>query len=100
MSDPMASKGVDRAVARALTQIAAATPARPVQPAATPGRDPSPADVAAAGGLAATLAAKPPVDAERVQMIKRALQEGRYPIVPAKIADRMIAAQLKWVEKK
>jgi negative regulator of flagellin synthesis FlgM len=49
---------------------------------------------------AKAMAARPPVDAERVQMIKRALQEGRYPIVPAKIADRMIAAQLKWVEKK
>ena len=49
---------------------------------------------------AKAMAARPPVDAERVQMIKRALQEGRYPIVPAKIADRMIAAQLKWVERK
>jgi negative regulator of flagellin synthesis FlgM len=49
---------------------------------------------------AKALAAKPPVDAERVQQIKRALQEGRYPIVPAKIADRLIAAQLRWVEKK
>ena len=49
---------------------------------------------------AKAMASRPPVDAERVQMIKRALQEGRYPIVPARIADRMIAAQMKWVEKK
>jgi negative regulator of flagellin synthesis FlgM len=58
--------------------------------------------VAETGAREATkaMAAKPPVDAERVQQIKRALAEGRYPIVPAQIADRMIAAQLKWVEKK
>jgi len=49
---------------------------------------------------AKALAARPPVDMERVQMIKRALQEGRYPLVPAKIADRMIAAQMRWAEKK
>lgn len=44
------------------------------------------------------MAAKPPVDVERVQQIKKALQEGRYPIVPAKIADNIIAAQFRWVE--
>lgn len=49
---------------------------------------------------AKALAARPPVDMERVHQIKRALQEGRYPLVPAKIADRMIAAQLRWAEKK
>jgi negative regulator of flagellin synthesis FlgM len=49
---------------------------------------------------AKALAARAPVDMERVQQIKRALQEGRYPIIPAKIADRMIAAQMKWAEKK
>ena len=65
-------------------------------------RAPQPVMVAetSARDTAKALAARPPVDAERVQMIKRALQEGRYPIVPARIADRMIAAQMKWVEKK
>lgn len=36
----------------------------------------------------------PPVDAERVAEIREALRDGRYPIVPAKIADAMIAAKL------
>ena len=65
-------------------------------------RAPEPAVVAetSARETAKAMAAKPPVDVERVQMIKRALQEGRYPLVPAKIADRMIAAQLRWAEKK
>jgi negative regulator of flagellin synthesis FlgM len=65
-------------------------------------RAPQPAVVAESSvrDTARALASRPPVDAERVQMIKRALQEGRYPIVPAKIADRMIAAQMRWAEKK
>ncbi len=50
--------------------------------------------------VAKQMAVRPPVDQERVQQIKKALQEGRYPLVPAKIADRMIAAQMKWAEKK
>ncbi|MBB3861874.1 negative regulator of flagellin synthesis FlgM [Novosphingobium hassiacum] len=36
--------------------------------------------------------AKPPVDAERVQVIRQAIERGTYPVVPAKIADAMIAA--------
>ena len=75
-----------------------ATKVAPVQAV----RAPQPAVVAETSvrETAKAMAARPPVDAERVQMIKRALQEGRYPIVPAKIADRMIAAQMRWVEKK
>lgn len=34
----------------------------------------------------------PPIDAERVAMIRRAVENGTYPIVPAQIADAMIAA--------
>ena len=37
---------------------------------------------------------QPPVDAERVKQIRQAIEEGRYPIVPAKVADAMIAAGL------
>ncbi|MBU7579865.1 MAG: flagellar biosynthesis anti-sigma factor FlgM [Porphyrobacter sp.] len=39
-------------------------------------------------------AASPPVDAERVRQIKAALKDGSYPLVPTKIADAMIAAQV------
>lgn len=38
-------------------------------------------------------AAKPPVDADRVAEIRQALRDGSYPLVPAKIADAIIAAQ-------
>ena len=33
-----------------------------------------------------------PVDFERVATIRKAVEEGHYPILPAKIADAMIAA--------
>ncbi len=54
---------------------------------------------AAAAGIsvevsAAADAATPPVDAERVEQIRAALRDGSYPLVPAKIADAMIAAQV------
>lgn len=65
-------------------------------------RGPEAAVVAQTGArdAAKQMAARPPVDQERVQQIKKALQEGRYPLVPARIADRMIAAQMRWAEKK
>ena len=79
--------------ARAVTpgeraQIEART--RPVPAAATPG---------AAPGIslevsAAAEAASPPVDAERVAQIREALRDGSYPLVPTRIADAMIAAQV------
>lgn len=39
-------------------------------------------------------AGTPPVDAERVEKIRNAIEEGSYPLVPAKIADAMIAASM------
>ena len=48
------------------------------------------------GACAAALepAAAPPVDRERVAEIRKALEEGRYPLVPTRIADAMIAARV------
>lgn len=37
---------------------------------------------------------QPPIDTERVSEIRAALKDGTYPIVPARIADAMIAARL------
>ncbi|MEM8724230.1 MAG: flagellar biosynthesis anti-sigma factor FlgM [Pseudomonadota bacterium] len=41
-------------------------------------------------------AGEPPVDADRVAEIRAALQDGSYPLVPAKIADAMIAARVSF----
>lgn len=35
-----------------------------------------------------------PVDAERVSQIRKAIEQGTYPIVPTKVADAIIAAGL------
>jgi negative regulator of flagellin synthesis FlgM len=35
-----------------------------------------------------------PVDAERVAEIRKAIERGHYPVLPAKVADAMIAAGL------
>lgn len=39
-------------------------------------------------------AGQAPVDAERIAVIRHAIQTGAYPIIPTKIADAMIAAGL------
>ena len=41
-------------------------------------------------------AASPPVDAERVAEIRAALEDGSYPLVPTRIVDAMIAAQVSF----
>lgn len=33
-----------------------------------------------------------PVDTDRVEVIRKAVEKGEYPVLPAKIADAMIAA--------
>lgn len=40
----------------------------------------------------ASAGVEPPVDHDRVAQIRRAIETGRYPVVPTKIADAMIAA--------
>jgi negative regulator of flagellin synthesis FlgM len=54
------------------------------------------ARVSSLAETARALAAKPPIDADRVATIRRAVQEGNFPITPATIADRMIALKLNW----
>jgi negative regulator of flagellin synthesis FlgM len=79
---------------RALTaneraQIEARTPTAPATAPAT-----NPGISLEVSGAAATEASGPPVDAERVNQIKAALRDGSYPLVPTKIVDAMIAAQV------
>lgn len=37
---------------------------------------------------------QPPIDTDRVAMIRKAVESGTYPILPARIADAIIAAGL------
>jgi negative regulator of flagellin synthesis FlgM len=73
---------------------------RTVRPASG-AKDAAPAGTAVSGTPAATFQpsaaldpGQPPVDAERVAVIRQAIQSGTYPVIPTKIADAMIAAGL------
>ena len=70
----------------------AATPA-PV-PAAAPRSQNSAPQLAA---LARSVAASAPVDADRVARIKEAVANGTFPILPATIADRLMAFRYEWM---
>lgn len=58
----------------------------------SPGKQPAVTAGAAVETTEALDAGAPPVDAERVEMIRKAIEAGTYPLVPTKIADAMIAA--------
>lgn len=79
---------------RRLVQVGAAKVDAP-QPVATPVKTeakPAPA----ATQLVGTMAAEAPVDADRVARIKKAIQEGRFPLVPSTVADRLLALKMEW----
>jgi negative regulator of flagellin synthesis FlgM len=95
MVDPIGAKpsvAGDRSVAR----IAAATPAMVVQtPVKTPAQAAPPA-LPESIALAKSMASSPPVNASRVAEIKKAIASGTFPILPATIADRLMALSLAW----
>lgn len=89
-------------------QLSPATPASAV-PATTPVSPTAPtvstATVSTAAASTATAtpatqvetndaikAGEAPVDANRVELIKKAIEKGDYPVIPTKISDAMIAA--------
>lgn len=96
MVDTTGVKGAanDRAVARVLELRATA----PTPPPGNAPQQPAP-DVARLSGVAAELATKPPVDADRVQQIKRAIANGTFPILPATVADRLLAVRYEWLDR-
>lgn len=87
MIDSIGAKPTERKVS-AVTRVGA-----PAQPAGVTKQ----AMAAAAPTVAAQLAKAAPVDAQRVQDIKQAIAEGRYPLSPTKIADALIAARYEWM---
>jgi negative regulator of flagellin synthesis FlgM len=76
-----------RVTAPAASPVRSAEPVRPVA-SDTAGTD------APALSLTTTAGASAPVDADRVAEIRRAIEDGRYPVLPTRIADAMIAAGL------
>ena len=61
----------------------------------------SPASAAPSSGVSLEVSATidtaaPPLDTDRVAQIREALKDGSYPLVPAEIADAIIAAQISF----
>jgi negative regulator of flagellin synthesis FlgM len=91
MVDPIGNK----AGAVADRRIAPVAPAHPVEVAKPVSSEVSPVESTAVQ-LSGTMAAKPPVDAERVAKIRKAIEDGKFPIYPSTIADRLLALKLEW----
>lgn len=76
-----------RAIANPAASVRGAVPVRPVR---LEDGEPRGADALSAKNAGDTA----PVDSQRVEEIRKAIEEGRYPVIPMRIADAMIAAGL------
>ena len=74
-----------------VASVAASPAAAPVTP-----REQDTVSQSTLAGTAKEAAARPPIDQERVARIRKAIADGAFPIYPAQIADRLIAAKLDW----
>ena len=92
MVDPIGPKGSTPSDLRVapVTPVAAAPKVAPVGHADEP-------QVSPTAQLASQLAAQPPVDTDRVARIKQAIADGTFPILPATIADSMLALRYDWM---
>jgi negative regulator of flagellin synthesis FlgM len=72
------------------------TPVTPAAPVRAPEAATQAAQTSTAAALTQTASQSAPVDAERVARIKRAIAEGKFPLVPSTVADRLLALKLQW----
>ena len=79
---------LSRLKAKGAAPVARTENVRPIGNEAAKSGEITLATVASAGSEA-------PVDHDRVAEIRNAIEQGRYPVVPTKIADAMIAAGLQ-----
>jgi len=91
MVDPIGNK----VGAVADRRVAPVAPAAPLEVAKPVSSEVAPVESTAAA-LSSSMAAKPPVDAERVAKIRKAIEDGKFPIYPTTIADRLLALKLEW----
>jgi negative regulator of flagellin synthesis FlgM len=88
MVDPVGFKPAS--LANRLTPVSPAAPVRGAKAATQV------AQASTASALTQNAAASAPVDAERVARIKKAIADGKFPLVPSTAADRLHALQLQW----
>lgn len=68
---------------------------RQARPAAERPQAPAQAALAAPAVEVSTAAAgEPPIDHSRVEVIRKAIEQGRYPVIPMRVADALIASGL------
>ncbi len=86
---------------RGVTRIAATTPATAIQTPlqqqalAQPQAEAKPSATSSIS-IARAMAAAAPINESRVAEIKKAIANGTFPILPATIADRLLALKLEW----
>lgn len=93
MVDPVGQKPLI-AIDRGVMPVAPATPVTAAQPVVQESQ--VRADPSALRTLSQAAAATPPVDAERVAKIRKAIEDGKFPLVPSTVADRLLALKLEW----
>ena len=96
MVDPVGSKPVSPLDPR-IAPVAAGQPAAGVIPVADPRDDTAQASSVAEAARRA--AVQPPVDHERVAMLRAAIANGSYRPAPQAIADKMLGAKQEWIAK-
>ena len=87
---PKPSASIDQRIAPVAPTTPVAAPQAAVQDVAVR------ADPSTLKALAQPLAATPPVDADRVAKIRKAIADGTFPLAPATVADRLLALKLQW----
>ncbi|RDE05886.1 flagellar biosynthesis anti-sigma factor FlgM [Sphingomonas aracearum] len=95
MVEPLGTKPVLTADRTTVSRVDAPLPAPRVT--ASPADTGSAAAASTVAAQASAAAARPPVNTDRVAEIKRAIANGTFPILPAKIADAMIALKIDWM---
>jgi negative regulator of flagellin synthesis FlgM len=92
---------INAAPVTATERVSSARTTVPVAQPATPAPTPNAAEpttiASALQSLVGDLAAKPPVDTDRVARIRNAIATNTYPLSPENVADRLIALKLNWI---
>ena len=96
MVDPVGSKPVSSLDAR-IAPVAAGAPAARVAAVADP-RDEA-AQASSVAEAARRAAAQPPVDHDRVTVLRAAIASGDYRPAPQAIADKLLGAMQEWIAK-
>jgi flagellar biosynthesis anti-sigma factor FlgM len=94
--DPVGSKPVSPLDKR-LAPVAAGAPATRVKAVAEEGEPAAKASSVAAAARHA--AATPPIDHQRVAVLRAAIANGDYRPAPQAVADKMLGAKQEWIAK-